>query len=84
MLGPPRLRCCLARNAGVETSVLQEIIMATLRVKPRTRPADGKVDRNPATSTRDNPVQGKAPEQKAAGETPARCRSLREYLKVNH
>jgi hypothetical protein len=58
--------------------------MATLRVKARTKPGDGKVDGHPATSTRDSPAQGKALEQKATGETPARYRSLREYLKVNH
>jgi len=58
--------------------------MATLRVKARAKPADGKANHNPATSTDDNPVQDNAPVQKAAGETPARCRSLREYLKANH
>jgi hypothetical protein len=67
-----------------DSSSFKEIIMATLRVKARTKPADGKGEHNPATSTRDNPVQGKAPEQKAVGEIPAKCRSLREYLKVNH
>jgi hypothetical protein len=58
--------------------------MATLRVKARTKPAEAKANHHPATSTRDDPVQGKGREQKAAGEIPARCRSLREYLKVNH
>ena len=58
--------------------------MATLRVKARAKPADGKANHDPATSTRGDPVQGKAPEQTAAGDTAANCRSLREYLKVNH
>jgi hypothetical protein len=57
--------------------------MATLRVKARTRPVGEKANHDPATSTRDNPGQDKAPEQKASGESPARCRSLREYLRVN-
>ncbi len=58
--------------------------MATLRVKARAKPADGKANHNPATLTCDDPAQGKTPEQKVAGGTPARWRSLREYLKVNH
>jgi hypothetical protein len=58
--------------------------MATLRVKARTKPADARARHSPPTSTGDNPVQGKAAEQKTAAENPERCRSLREYLKVNH
>jgi hypothetical protein len=57
--------------------------MATLRVKARTKPEDAKANHSPSTATRDNPAQGKAAEQKAAAESPERCRSLREYLKVN-
>jgi hypothetical protein len=57
--------------------------MATLRVKARTKPADAKANHSPPTSTRDNPAQGKAAEQQVATESPERCRSLSEYLKVN-
>lgn len=58
--------------------------MATLTVKARTKPADGKVNQEPAGLTRSSPGQDKGPIQKPADEVPSSCNSLREYLKANH
>jgi hypothetical protein len=60
------------------------MIMATLRVKARTTPVDAKVSQNPASLTRDSPLQEQGRVRKAADEMPASCGSLREYLKTNH
>jgi hypothetical protein len=60
----------------------QEMIMATLRVKARIKPtegAQGKVNQNPATLTRDSPVQQKGGNHKAAVESPASCGAPGEY-----
>jgi hypothetical protein len=62
----------------------QEMIMATLRVKARARPADGKVNQNCAPLPCDSLAQEKDPVRKPADEIPASCGSLREYLKTNH
>jgi hypothetical protein len=84
MLGSPKLRHRIPGSTGTETPVFKEMTMATLTVKARTKPADAKANPDPATSARDYPGRSKAPEQNTAGESPARYRSLREYLKVNH
>jgi hypothetical protein len=60
------------------------MIMATLRAKARTKPADGNVKQNPAALSCDVPAQEKGPIQKALGDIPASCGSRREYLKTNH
>jgi hypothetical protein len=60
------------------------MIMATLTVKSRTKPDDGTVKQNPATSSRDRPAQDQGPIHQPVGDIPASCGSLREYLKTNH
>jgi hypothetical protein len=62
----------------------QEMTMATLRVKARTKPADGIVKQDRATLSGDGPAWEKIAVQKAADQVPASCNSLREYLKTNH
>jgi uncharacterized protein YjbJ (UPF0337 family) len=58
--------------------------MATIRVKTRSKPAEGKVNQGPATLTHDSPAPGQGAASKAAGDGQASCGSLREYLKANH
>jgi hypothetical protein len=58
--------------------------MATLKVKARPKPADGKVGQSCAPLPGESRAQGKAAVQKAADAIPASCSSLREYLKTNH
>jgi hypothetical protein len=58
--------------------------MATIRVKARPKLAEAEANRTPATLPRDRPAAGKGVASKAAGNVPAGCGSLREYLKANH
>jgi hypothetical protein len=60
------------------------MIMATLRVKPRAKPAEGNANQAPATLNHDNRAEEKGETQHAAGASPASYGSLREYLKTNH
>jgi hypothetical protein len=60
------------------------MIMATLRVKARPKPADGKVNQRCAPFPGDSPAQEKGPLGKPTDTIPASCGSLREYLKTNH
>jgi hypothetical protein len=58
--------------------------MATLRVKARTKPADGIPKQDAAALGGDGPAREKDAAQKSADQVPASCNSLREYLKTNH
>jgi hypothetical protein len=58
--------------------------MATLRLKPRTKPTPGEGKDAPGTANRDqNPAQ-KGELRQAPGAAPDSPGSLREYLKSSH
>jgi hypothetical protein len=67
-----------------ERFLIQETVMATLRLKPRTKPAEGEIKDAAGTMNRDQSPEQKDEAPQTAGATPASHGSLREYLKASH
>ena len=63
---------------------MQETVMATLRLKPRTKPADGEIKDAAGAVNREQSLEHKGDVPQAAGAISAPPASLREYLKTNH
>ena len=58
--------------------------MATLRLKPRTKPVEGEIKDAAGTMNHDKGPERKGEAPQTAGATPASHASLREYLKAGH
>jgi hypothetical protein len=58
--------------------------MATLRLKPRTKPAEGEINDATRTLERDKSGQDKAELRQLANARPNHPASLSEYLKTGH
>jgi hypothetical protein len=58
--------------------------MATLRLKPRTKPATGNIKDAAAAMKQEHSAEQRGEVPQGAGATPAIPSSLREYLKTGH
>jgi hypothetical protein len=62
----------------------QETVMATLRLKARTKPVEGEIKEATGTVNRHKSPEEKSEGRQAAGAAPASYHDLREYPKTDH